>query len=128
MSYDIEVHIGQQIENFLNSYAAADAGAMERIKNNLLDIYKHKNNLPAVTAIKDWDQKKQTEILKIWNKAHIAMETMLTTKKDEHMFIDTKEIETDAVQALNMLEGEYWDSIRGLMLKHVKQDDTVPPE
>jgi len=120
MSYDIEVHIGQQIENFLNSYAAADAGAMERVKNNLLDIYKTNNDIDVVTAIKEWDNKKKIEIEKIWKKANEAIKTMAISKKDEQMFIDIKEIETDVVKALNMLEGEYWDSIRNLFLKNVK--------
>lgn len=133
MSYDINVHVGQQIENFLNSYAAADAGAMERVKNNLMDIYKNKKDDKIIEAIKLWDDKKKTEIAKIWTKANEAIRTMAISKKDEHMFIDIKEIETDVVQALNMLEGEYWDSIRGLMLKSVKamyepgiQDEAVP--
>ena len=133
MSYDINVHIGQQIENFLNGYAAADAGAMERVKNNLMDIYKNNKDEKIIEAIKLWDDKKKTEIAKIWTKANEAIRTMATSKKDEQMFIDIKEIETDVVQALNILEGEYWDSIRNLMLKSVKamydpgiQDDNIP--
>ena len=120
MSYDIEVHIGQQVENFLNSYAAADAGAMERVKNNLLDIYKTNNDIDLVTAIKEWDTKKKAEIAKIWTKANEAIKVMAIAKKDEQMFLDIKKIETDLIQALNTLEGEYWDSIRGLILKNAK--------
>ena len=125
MNYDINIHIGQQIENFLNSYAAADAGAMERVKKNLLDIYKNNNDIDIVTAIKEWDTKKKTEIEKIWTKANEAIRTMAVAKKDEKMFIDIKEIETDVIQALNMLEGEYWDSIRQLFLKSVKTDEKL---
>ena len=126
MSYEINVHIGQQIENFLNGYAAADAGAMERVKNNLMDIYKNSDDIDVVTAIKEWDNKKKIEITKIWTKANEAIRTMTVAKKDEAMFIDIKEIETDVIQALNMLEGEYWDSIRSLVLKSVKQDENIP--
>jgi len=53
-------------------------------------------------------------------KANEAIKTMAISKKDEQMFIDIKEIETDLIKALNILEGEYWDSIRNLFLKNVK--------
>jgi len=125
MNYDIEMHIGQQIENFLNSYAAADAGAMERVKKNLLDIYKNNDDTKIADAIKQWDMKKKTEIHKIWQKANEAIRAMAVTKKDEEMFIDIKEIETDVVKALNELESEYWDSIRNLFLENVKKDESM---
>lgn len=123
MNYDINAHIGQQIEFFLNSYAAGDASALERVKSNLLDIFSNNGNMGVVASIQEWDKKRKTEIEDIWNKANDALKTMLESKKDEQMFIDVKEIEADVVKSLNELEGEYWDSIRKLFLKNVKKDE-----
>jgi len=128
MNYDISVHIGQQVENLLNGYAAGDAGAMERAKNNLLDIFKNEGKQSIVEAIEKWDKDKQTEIGKIWQKANESIRTMAVSKKDEGMFIDIKEIEGDVIRGLNELEAEYWDSIRNLFLKNLNDSFIEPVE
>jgi hypothetical protein len=122
MEYDIKTHLGQQIENFLNAYAGADAAAMERIKRTIIDIYK---NTPddgnLIISIRGYDKRKQDELDKIKNKALDAMKTITQAKNLDELFIDLEEIKNDTIRALNLLETDYWDSLRGLFLKNIKE-------
>jgi len=121
MEYDIKAHLGQQIENFLNAFANADVQAMERTKQNIVDIFSKSDNELVISSITDWDKKRQDEVQKVWTKASGALKTIAETKKNEQLFIDVDEIKNDVVGALNELEGDYWSSIRGLFLKSVKE-------
>lgn len=121
MEYDIKTHLGQQIENFLNAFAGADVQAMERIKKTIMDIYKNTDDVSILLAVQNWDKKRQDEVGKIWMKAKEGLKTIASTKNNEELFIDVDEIKNDIIKALNMLESEYWDSIRGLFLKSVKE-------
>lgn len=121
MEYDIKNHLGQQIENFLNAFAGADVAAMERIKRTIMDIYHNTDDGSIVISIKEWDKRKQDEIQKLWDKASESLRTIATTKKKEELFIDVDEMKNDIVRSLNELESDYWESVRGLFLKSVKE-------
>lgn len=122
MSYDVEGHVAQQIENFLNGYDAADIGMMERSKSSFKAIMETAKKNKVTDNMDSWDKKKLEEIDKIWKKATEALKLITTTKKGEELFVDIEEIKQDLASAFNVLEGEYWDSIRGLMLDSVKQE------
>lgn len=122
MSYDIEGHIAQQIENFLNGYGAADIGMMERSKSSFKAIMETAKKENVVGSFDKWDKKKLEEMDKIWKKATEAIKLITVTKKGEELFVDIEEIKQDLANAFNLLEGEYWDSIRNLMLDSVKQE------
>ena len=124
MEYDIETHVAQQIENFLNGYDAADIGIMERSKSNFKAIMETANKDKVVGSIDTWDKKKIDEMEKIWKKATEASKLITVTKKGEELFVDVEEIKQDLANSFNLLEGEYWDSIRGLMLGSI-QDEQV---
>lgn len=123
MEYDITMHLGSQIENFLNSYDAADVETMIRITENYRDICKNSGLQKIVTQLDEWDKYRQTEITNTWKKARQGLETLLQTKNGEELFLDLEEIKNDVITSLNKLEKEYWDSIRGLMLRSVKQNE-----
>lgn len=120
MSYDINIHIGQQIENFLNALVTRDDKAAEDAKKNLLAIYNNTNNKTVINAVEIWDNERDIDIGKIFKKANEAMRTMLISKNDEQMFIDAKEIEVDCAKALYELDEKYKDKLRNLMLRSVK--------
>jgi len=121
-AYDITIHLAGQIENFLNSYNAADIAAMSRVKENFKDICKNSELKTIVKQIEEWDKNKNTEINKIYKKAQTAIKTIMETKNGEELFIDLEEIKNDIVNNLNQLEKQYWDHIRNLMLESVKTE------
>lgn len=121
MEYDIKNHLAQQIENFLNAFAGADVQAMERIKRNILDIYKNSDSLEVVTNINGWDKKKQENITKLYQKAQESIKTLLETKNSEELFIDLDEIRNDLVNSFNELESDYWEGMRSLFLKTLEK-------
>jgi len=126
MNYDISVHLGQQMENFLNAYAAGEVEAMERTKSNIKDIMKNSDMKDVLDNIDKWDNKKNSEITKIIKKAREALKEIASDENKKDIFIDVEEIKNDTIEALSTLEGEYWDSIRNLILKSVNevQDET----
>jgi len=124
MSYDVEGHVAQQIENFLNGYGAGDIGIMERSKSNFKAIMETAKKDKIVGSLNTWDKKKLDEMERIWKKATDALKTITVSKKDEPLFVDIEEIKQDLANSFNLLEGEYWDSIRGLMLGSI-QDEQV---
>ena len=121
--YDITVHIGQQIENFLNSYDSADVETMIRVTDNFKDICKNSGLVQLVKQLDEWESYRKGEISKTWKKARQSLETLLGAKEGEELFIDIDEIKNDVIQGLNKLDKEYWDSIRGLMLRSVKNEE-----
>lgn len=120
--YDITIHLGSQIENFLNSYDQADVETMVRVTDNFKDICKNAGLPQLVKQLDEWETYRKGEISKTWKKARQSLETLLTAKNGEELFIDMEEIKNDVVTGLNKLEKEYWDSIRGLMLRSVKNE------
>ena len=122
MEYDIETHVAQQIENFLNGYNAADIGTMERSKSNFKAIMKEAKKDKVIDSFNTWDKKKLDEMERIWKKATEAIKLITVTKKGEELFVDVEEIKQDLANSFNLLEGEYWDSIRGLMLGSTKDE------
>ena len=121
MGYDIKIHLGQQMENFLTAFANADVVAMERIKGIIMDIFKNTDEESILLSVHNWDKKRQDEIQKVWNKALETVKTIAGAKKNEELLIDLDVMKRDTVQALNELENDYWVSIRGLFLKNVKE-------
>jgi len=121
MNYDVSVHLGQQMENFLNAYASGDVEAMERTKSNIKDIMKNTGMKNIIDNIEQWDNKKNEEIVKIIAKARDALKEIASKEAKDDIFIDIEEIKKDTVEALSTLEGEYWDSIKNLILKSINE-------
>lgn len=119
--YDLRMHLGQQLEFFLNGYTSGNLDVLERAKRTIMDLYKNMDDDDVIGAIEAWDKEKQSEITKLWDKARESIKTIATTKKGEELFIDIDEIKKDVLVALNELEVEYLDSIRDLLLKNVSE-------
>jgi len=118
MNYDVKVHLGQQVENFLNGYAAGDKAILQRSITNISSIFEETGDASFKTAMEKMDKTRKDELQKIWNKAKDAMKLLADTKEGDAIFIDVEEIKQDVVDSLAKLETNYWDSIRGLLLRH----------
>lgn len=121
MEYDISVHIGQQIENFLNGYAAGDVGIMERTKSNMKELLDKSGLKQIVETLDKWDIEKPKELEKIIKKAKDALKAV-TENNDNDLFIDLEEIKQDTINAINELEGKYWNRVRELILESVNEE------
>lgn len=121
MEYDISVHIGQQIENFLNGYAAGDVGIMERTKSNMKELLDKSGLKQIVETLDKWDIEKPKELEKIIKKAKDALK-VIAENNDSDLFIDLEEIKQDTINAINELEGKYWNRVRELILESVNEE------
>ena len=121
--YDITIHLGQQIENFLNSYSGADVEAMVLVTSNFKDICKNSELLQIAKQFDEWKQYRQNESDKIAKEnAQKTAEKLLKIKNIDEYMITLEEAKQTPIEPLNKLEKEYWASIRGLMLRSVKTE------
>lgn len=122
MDYDIKVHLGQQIENFLNGFAAGDAMVLDRTLSNIRDIVNKAGNTEFIGNLKEWDTKKTQETNKIFNKARDALKVLTESKDGADLFVDVEEIKADTMKAFNDLETKYWEAIRELVINNAFED------
>lgn len=116
MEYDKKIHIAQQVENFMNSFATGDSGSLERTLSNITEVF----DAPMLLEkIKIADKTKKEEINKIWIKARDAIKTTSESNKQGELFIDIAEVQKDLQQALNIIEMDYWEAIRGFIMEDI---------
>ena len=108
-SYDIKIHLPQQMENFFQSFATGDLDALNRSFGNICSIIKD----PGFQKdVKEYDSNKQKQSKMLLDKAREAVKTAVETKNMEELYIDLDEIKNDLNMALSNLEGEYWEVMR----------------
>jgi hypothetical protein len=124
MTYEIKIHLGQQMENFLNAFAGADVEGMHRVKETLVDICKNIDEPEyetAVTTIAGWDREKLKEIEKIRVKAVEDSKKIAETKTLDELSYTMELLRNNLTQALGELEGEYWSRIKSFFVKTVNK-------
>ena len=107
MEYDVENHLPQQMEMFLGYYAQGEVSGMIRTKSTMQNILKIKDVTKDLT-IRKWDDIRDVDGEKL-------RKQLITLKEQEQKIVDE----------LNEMEDEYWNNLRDLFPKSVKQDETV---
>jgi len=118
MNYDIKEHLGMQIEQFLNAYNTGNIELLERSLDNIKDILEASEVNIISENVSKWDEDKKKQIDKIFNKSKNAIKTILESD-DPNFFVDIEEIKTDVVNSISMVENDYWESVRKMVLKSV---------
>lgn len=124
MTYDIKVHLGQQMENFLNAFAGADVEGMHRVKENIVDIFKTSNEPEhdgVASVVESWDKEKIKEIENILSKAKDEGKQLIDVKNIDEMFILLESLRNNVTRSLGELEGEYWSRVKSYFLKNVSK-------
>ena len=130
MSYDINIHLPQQIENFLNIIASPkpDVNQLERIKQNIINLIDDSDFQVDMNSFEKTRQSKTKELI---NKAIESVKTIASSKNTEELFIDIDEIRNDVTNALNVVESDYWTNIESYMIKYLNSqndDDGTKPD
>lgn len=124
--YDITVHLGSQVDIFLNAYATGNVETMVHATDNFRDICKNSNLSHVAKQLMEWEKERETELNKIHDEnKHKTAEDILKTKNIDEYMITLSGVEKTLTPPLNKLETEYWNNIRELMLRSVKQDETL---
>lgn len=121
--YDTVVHIGSQMENYLQGYAAGDIAQLERALENLKDIIASTKKIDTIKNIREYEREKEKQIKNKANNAIKDIKTAIETKKgiDAIIIIGT---------ILNNLEGEittinikFFEHVRGYLLAWIQGDE-----
>jgi hypothetical protein len=124
MVYDVKNHFGQQVENFLNGFAAGDIGIMVRSLDNFKSLAESSDMKTVLSTLEKWDNEKNVGAIKnIHKKAMDAVKVISSSDNIDNIFIDIEEIKEDAENAFKELNGFYWEKVRSLMLKTVNDYD-----
>jgi len=116
MTYDKKMHIAQQVENFMNSFAQGDSGSLDRCLSNLKEII---DSDILEEGILMADRTKKQELDKLWVKAREAIKTASENDDKGKVFIDIQEIQKDLSESLNLLEMDYWETIRRYIIENL---------
>ena len=118
MEYNIEIHIPQQVENFMNAYAQGDSNLLERIRKNILTL------IPDGSFHKDmmeYETHRKQRINNLMNKAIENVRNKANNPDGEKTIVDIqsdfKQLEMD----LNTVESEYWDKISQYMISWLNE-------
>ena len=118
MKYDLNIHIPQQLESFLNAWGNGDADSMARIKKNMDDLIKDET---FQKDIKDYDSNRQKKLDELMKKALDGVKTAAQAEKLDEIYIDIEEIKNDLNEALAGIESEYWNSIRTYIVEWISR-------
>ena len=118
MEYDTKVHIAQQVENFMNSFAAGDINALNRTLSNLEELIKDNGFKEKINAANDTKTKEVKDIL---TKAKDGIKEITSSDDTDTLFIDIDEIRNDLNKVLGELETDYWTSIRKYVLEALNE-------
>ena len=122
--YDIKIYLYEQLSIFLNAYTSAKIETMTYATDNFKDICKNSGLLQVVKQLDEWKSYQEAEATKIIKEnAQKTVEKMLQAKNIDEYALALQFAQETITPLLYKLEKEYWDSIRGLMLHSVKQDE-----
>ena len=121
MEYDINIHLPQQVENFMNAFAQGDSEALERIKKNILILIPdgsfHKD-------LGDYEQDRKNRIQSLIDKTIENVQRQTEKPKNEETLYNIQTSLKQLEGLLNTVEGDYWATINEYMITWLnKQKD-----
>ena len=112
-NYDMNVHIPQQMENYLQAYAGADIPTLVRSLENIKDVV---GNPEFQKDLYQYEkQKKKTIDDKLNNTVKKVKEAVEGKNVEDTLFTISSILEGLNTE-LDMVEQQYWEHIRGYLL------------
>lgn len=116
--YDLGLHVPQQVDNFLQAYASGDMGALERVKDNLVSVV---DDVGFKKAVDDYNVERKNKFDSLVKNALESVETLVKSNKSIDLFSGIDEIRNVLQIDLNMMESEYWSTVREYVVGWMKK-------
>lgn len=111
--YDKKVHLGQQMENYLNAFASGDSTSLERILSNMKDII---NDGSFKTDLEGYEKARQKSMTEAMKNATENAKKLVEAKNIGEILVVVEELKNGLQAELDIIEGKHWEKIRSYLL------------